>query len=321
MMFSVLDVLAPLIDNKVIEFRKPNFHLCPSCFRNIDKPLTNFLKSTVNYDAEINVTTLSSTNRSHDILIDSPEFTRLLGVDSLEVEIKKGTKAYSTFTKRKKRFSSKIKDQPFLMKGIINSFKGHLENVLSGIHSANKTSSLFIAKSEMDTLFLSSLDGVNIQRNEIREWEAIRSINLPWVGELNINQILNLREQASASLESLRQQITLAFMQGGQKDVLERVAELAVNTSELKQQILENNIIKQSMKKSNRGLSSLAIALIIYGLASANPIAGVGSVAALLATLYHINDCDKAINEKEAKIVTNPSYALLRAGELLRCRE
>jgi hypothetical protein len=246
MMISVLNILSPLINNEVIEFRRPNLLHCKECFKKIKNQITNYLKSTVDCEANVTVSTLSSTSRYHDIEIDSSEFSRLCGLGSLYLTM--NNKSYSTLMQNKKRISSKIKNQPIIMKILNDDFIERLECVITGTEVANNTSSLFMAKSELDTHFLSWIDGVNIQKNKIQEWEAMRNINLPWVGELDITQILKLREEASLSLELLRQQMTVAFMQGGQKEVEKVVAELTANTTELKQQILANNMVKKSKK-------------------------------------------------------------------------
>ena len=61
--------------------------------------------------------------------------------------------------------------------------------------------------------------------------------------------------------------------------------------------------------------------MVFYGLASANPIAAVGGVAALLASISHLDKDEKAMKEREAKIITSPAYALLKAKDLLSCQE
>jgi hypothetical protein len=110
-------------------------------------------------------------------------------------------------------------------------------------------------------------------------------------------------------------------MQGGQKQVTEVVAELTGKISELKKQILANEMVKQSQKKSALRFGSLAISIVMYGLVSNVPAAGVGSLAALIATLLHLRDRENEAEEEESRIITSPAYALLKARDLLNCRE
>jgi len=204
---------------------------------------------------------------------------------------------------------------------IRDRFKNELKNVVQGTNSANSTSSLFMAKSELDTLFLSSLDNVHIKNNEIEQFEAMRSINLPWVGQLDINQIIRLREEAYLSLESLRTHITVGFMQGGKQKVKDIVTEVTAKIPELKQEILAKEFVKKSQNRHTFDIGLLGIPLVFYGLASANPIAAVGGVAALIASISHLHEGEKETKGKEAKIITSPAYALLKAKDLLSCQE
>ncbi|MCG6535543.1 MAG: hypothetical protein L7F78_12830 [Syntrophales bacterium LBB04] len=110
-------------------------------------------------------------------------------------------------------------------------------------------------------------------------------------------------------------------MQGGQKQVTDVIAELTAEISELKRELLTNKIVKQSHEKYALKFGSLALGLVFYGLASAVPIAVVGGVAALLSSISHLHDDAKETEEKEAKIITSPAYALLKARELLSCQE
>jgi hypothetical protein len=105
------------------------------------------------------------------------------------------------------------------------------------------------------------------------------------------------------------------------KKATQVVSELISKVAELKQEIMANDIVKRKNKKHRAEIGSLAITLVIYGLASSIPLAAVGSVAALLATLSHIYVSDKEEEKKDAEIVTSPAYALLKAKDLLSCRE
>lgn len=110
-------------------------------------------------------------------------------------------------------------------------------------------------------------------------------------------------------------------MQGGKQNVKDVVTELAAKIPELKQEILAKEFVKNNQNKSAFNIGSLAISVVFYGLASANPIAAVGGVAALLASISHLDKDEKAMKEREAKIITSPAYALLRAKDLLSCQE
>lgn len=320
LMTSSLKILAPLINNQAIELRTPMSHHCKDCAKKVETKMMLFLESTLDYEEKIVLTYLEPEKRHHLVLIHSPKLERLLGIYGITIKISNAEYTRLFLKKNKNTISAKIKDEPFFHI-IIDCLQDRLKSVIHGTESADKTSSLFMSKSGVDTLFLSSLDNVHIKNNEIEQWEAMRSINLPWVGQLDINQIIRLREEAYLSLESLRNHITVGFMQGGKQKVKDVVTELTAKIPELKQEILAKEFVKKSQNKSSLKIGSLAVSVVFYGLASANPIAAVGGVAALLASISHLHEGEKETKNRESKIITSPAYALLKAKDLLSCHE
>lgn len=319
LMTSSVNILAPLIDNKIIEFRTPLSHYCKECAKKIVNKMMSSLDSILDYDKKIEVSYLGQEKRHHVILMGSPLLERLFGFYGLETSITNAD-FIRLFPKKKFKILVKIKEEP--LRSIIKEyFKDKIKDVMHGLASANKTSSLFMSKSKYDTIFLSSLDKVHIKHNDIDQWEAMRSIDLPWIGQLDINQIIRLREEAYLSLESLRNHLTLGFMQGGKQKVTDIVAELTAKIPELKQEILAKEIVKKSHNKYAFELGSMGISLVIYGLASSVPVAAVGSVAAFLASICHLHEGALETKKRETNIITSPAYALLKAGDLLSCQE
>lgn len=320
MMVTVIKTFAPLIDEKIIELRTPVIKYCTDCMGRIEAEIDKFLEVNIDIDADTTIYCLNTLRNYNVISVNNPDVYRLCGI-SLEFQIPKGKKSCLPKLSVHDKLTIKVRDNPYMLDEIKTCLKNDLINVISSVASAHETHSLFISKSELDTLFLSSVDRSNPQKSEMEAWEAMRSINLPWVGELDIPQILKLRHEASESLESLRENLSLAFMQGGEKKATEVVSELTSKVSELKQEIMTNDIVKRSNKRYSAAFGSLAITLVIYGLASNVPVTTVGSVAALLVALSHMRTSEKEQEEKNAKIVTSPAYALLKAKDLLSCRE
>ncbi|MCG6535544.1 MAG: hypothetical protein L7F78_12835 [Syntrophales bacterium LBB04] len=208
MMTAVLKTLAPFIDNNTIELRTPVVHFCQNCQNNIDAQIMLFLDSVIDCEAEFELRYLGQQKQDHLIVINSPELARLCEAPAALVQISKKEYSSFSFKPNNKQICGRIKDEPFVLSKIREHHLRRLRNVIQGTRSADRTSSLFMAKSKLDTLFLSSLDGVRIQRNGIEQWESMRSIDLPWIGQLTMNQVIRLKEEASVSLESLRDHIT-----------------------------------------------------------------------------------------------------------------
>jgi len=320
MMVTVLKSFAPLINEDIIDLRTPVSRYCTHCIGKINDEIDNFLEANIDIEADMTIYCLDSFNKINVILIDNPDLARLSGT-SLAIQIPKGKKSGLPKLSVNDQLIVKLKNNPYILGELKDSLTNNLMNVVSSVDSAHKTSSLFISKSELDTLFLSSIDRNIPQKNELDTWEALRSVNLPWVGELDIPQILMLRHQASASLEALRENLSVGFMQGGEKKATEVVSELTSKVTELKQEIMANDIVKKSNKRYSAGFGSIAITLVFYGLASNVPAAAVGSVAALLAALSHMRTSEKEQEEKNGKVLTSPAYALLKAKDLLSCKE
>ena len=217
MMVTAIKTFVPFINEGIIEFRTPFMWYCKDCMARIETELNNFLDPNIDLDADTSILCLGTSKKSNRLAIVNPDLTRLLDNVSLVIQAPKGKKSFFPKLSVGDKLTLKTKDNQYLLETIKDHIKYSLVNVISSIHSAQRTSSLFVSKSELDTLFLSSIDGSNPKNNEIESWEAMRSIKLPWIGELDIPQVLTLRHQASASLESLRESLSLAFMQGGKK--------------------------------------------------------------------------------------------------------
>lgn len=321
LMVEVVKTFAPLINENIIELRTPFVKYCKDCIGNIKTEINIFLDSIIDADANINITCIDKYRDVNLVLVNNNDLNRLCGIASFTVEIPNYEKSFLKKLALHDVLTIRCRDNQYIFGAMQELLEDILMNVTSSIDSANKTSSLFLSKSELDTLFLASVDRNTPPQRDIDTWEAMRSINLPWVGELDIPQILMLRHQASASLESLREKLSLEFMQGGEKKATEVVLELTLKIAELKQEIMANDIVKKSSKRYSAGFGSLAITLVMYGLASNVPAAAVGSVAALLAALAHMRTSEKEQEDKNAKILTSPAYALLKAKDLLSCRE
>jgi hypothetical protein len=321
MIVTSIKVFAPFINERIIKFRTPLNYCCANCNATIETEINNYLELNIDLDADMSINILEKSQKFKMISVDNYDLMSSYDMSLLFLQIPKREQSCLAKLSVGDKVTIKVKDNSYILEQIKNLLKNYLENVLLSTFSANRTSSLFISKSTMDTLFLSSIDKNKPQQSEIEVWEAMRSINLPWVGELDISQILTLRHQASASLESLRENLSLALMQGGEKKATEVVSEITSKVTELKQEIMANDIVKRSSKRYSAAFGSLAITLVVYGLASNVPVAAIGSVAALLATLSHMRTTEKEQEEKHAKIVTSPAYALLKAQDLLSCRE
>ena len=128
-----------------------------------------------------------------------------------------------------------------------------------------------------------------------------------------------LRQEASDSLVRLRE-LLLKRVATPHFSGVETVAQ------ELREQVLdvraELTAIRRPREPRYRGgIGALALTLVVYGLASANPQAAVTSVAALMAALAHLRHSEREHEAAEDRARSTPAYALICAQQILRDRQ
>lgn len=144
-----------------------------------------------------------------------------------------------------------------------------------------------------------------------------RSIEIPWVSELNAAQILELRQEASNALPLFREKIAKALSADEESSVSTNTSTAFIQ--ELREQAEEvRSELKITQKSSARFWKTtfglLGLGLSAYGVATDQVVAGVGGLLPLINLLIS----HAAGHEKEVERLTHrPGYVLVKAQDIL----
>lgn len=206
--------------------------------------------------------------------------------------------------------------RPFL----IQLLRGIARNTLFEMSTAQEVGATVLASSRAELLCVASITDRRMSLTGIDQWEATRSVELPWIHELTPAECLLLRREAQTALPRLRFML-MSRLQSGKTtptNVNTLVAELRAQTAEVEEEI--RSIEKLGEGRYRLAVSGLGLAIVLYGLASGVPAVASAGLAGLLASLAHAQVGARGTAEKRAKIVSTPAFALLKARQILSRR-
>ena len=130
-----------------------------------------------------------------------------------------------------------------------------------------------------------------------------------------------LRDEASKALPRLRELLRTRVNEPDD----DKSNRLGQTVAELRSQALEVEAELDGLKpKKERnyklGMTGLAASFVIYGLATQSPAVVATSLATLLATFAHLRNAERAHDAEATRLVSTPSYALLKARQILAKR-
>jgi hypothetical protein len=152
-------------------------------------------------------------------------------------------------------------------------------------------------------------------KEDIAVWEAARSAVLPWVRDLSVAQVLELRQEAANALPRLRAALGTAMSDQAAdspavKEVVNRLQEEAAEVS------AELKALKLPQKERDRvGLGLLGLTLSIYGIAGDIPLQAM-AVSGLVTLLGLLHTTRRSDHQEHEKLTSKPGYVLVKAKEL-----
>jgi len=192
-----------------------------------------------------------------------------------------------------------------------------VESILYAMRSAQLTNAVLASGSRLGVLAIKSAEHRSLAVDNIEDWEAIRSIHLPWVDDLSASEVVRLREDAATALPRLRALMTSKLAvptDDTEKQALDVVHELRTEAAEVEAEL---RALKWPRERGFRTLTgSLGITVAIYGLAAGfvAPAVGIGSLLSLLGILHAAERSDE---RQHNQLSSRPGYLLIRARELL----
>jgi len=205
------------------------------------------------------------------------------------------------------------------------AFRDILRNDISALlrdmRSAERIQATLASGSRIGLLAISQIEQRGPTVGDIGHWEAMRSVDLPWIRNLSPNDVLRLREEAGSALPRLRCLLESKLATVG-PDTDERVqaivGELRAEASEVQAELAA---LKIARERGFRAISGgLGLTIAIYGLAAGfvMPAVGLGSLLSLLGLIHAAERNDE---RQLDQLTSRPGYVLLKAQELATHRQ
>jgi hypothetical protein len=171
------------------------------------------------------------------------------------------------FGRRTKRAEMTRADGEMLerhIRALVSFLVGH---VVFDMSTAAMSRSAFAAGSTLEAAFIASLEDAAPSTSEIQKWEALRSIELPWVRDLSVEQIVQLRQDAGPALEHFRASMAGRINQQGRSDqsaVEAFVSDLRLQAVEVQNELV--NYDKFGGRRERVAIGRASVAFVLYGL-------------------------------------------------------
>lgn len=179
---------------------------------------------------------------------------------------------------------------------------------------ASEGNGVVFSNSTLGMTALARQEGWVRSRREVRVFDERRNVNLPWVSELNAEQILQLRQEASQALPSFRELMSrhLSFTElniDNEADVISDIREQAI---EVRNELESTK--KYAAKYWKVAYATLGFGISAYGLGSGQIAASLGGLLPILQLLIQH---ETGTGHQLDKTRHRPGYVLLKASELL----
>lgn len=294
----VLHELAPLIRAGIVRFRSALYHFCEDCYQTAQeriKEATDELFPSLTSELTFTLTPkliVTHTGRLYNepLSIETPisaKVRRRLAAGGSVEEV------------GRQLFRSELRDI--------------LEQTLINMHEATALDSPLFSASRLDLFSLRALEKSAPRMSEIEAWEEKRSVELPWVKNLSVEQIVRLRNEAADALPRFRETMRRALCTPTpDHEAPDAIGELREDAAELSAELKSLNVKAETRFRNLAG--ALGIVISVYGFASgfAPP-----TVALSLLSLLGLLHSSASKDEREiAKHEAHPAYVLVKALEI-----
>lgn len=159
------------------------------------------------------------------------------------------------------------------------------------------------------------LDGHRLLGRDAEIWEADRSVQLPWVSNLSVESIVQLRDTADKALPSFREKLARVMADGDIKASTNFAFDLREQAAEVEAELAALDAPGEGKFRTLAGLLGMTIS--VYGYAGEFMATGaaLGGLATLLG-LLHAGDHKERV--EVSKLTSRPGYVLVKAKELAR---
>lgn len=320
---QVLKTLLPLIQDGVVRFASPARGLCGHCMQERQRLTEEGLGYVERLVRESGLRIEVSARRDGKGARLSFFCPKLLGKGQHEIigsyQLSKDrAKAFVSYLRKKKRAGLLFAEPSELLNLYIHRFVSSMVgDVMYDFQTAGSSGSTFLSGSRLETAFLASLEQSVPSGREIEKWEAVRTIQLPWVRSLSVDEIVQLRHEAPGALAHLRTSLAERLAGGDDTDasVTNFVKELQSQSVELENELAA---YRQGGRRLNLALGGASLAFIMYGIVTKDVPTTATALATALTTLATLHPSSKA---ETAKLKGRAPYVLVRAKQMLNHRE
>ncbi|MGD1046660.1 MAG: hypothetical protein ABR936_15235 [Bacteroidota bacterium] len=197
--------------------------------------------------------------------------------------------------------------------------KSEVHSLMYDLITAQQANGILLAKSRLELLSLADLSDVRPNLSNIEHWEALRSLEIPWINALTPSECMILRSEAPVALAKLRALLAENISQSKRATSIPKiVADLRAQVANLEAELNKLGRFRGRIHRAT--LQGLSIAFVVYGLSTSNPAVSATSIAALLASMVHTHKDALAERKADIKVTASPAYALLKARRILNRR-
>lgn len=302
----VLAVLRPLLEAGIFQFLSPFYAACQACsdawhtrIENLAKSIFEEIRSDLN---------AKLVGESIEIRTEGFFGTPMIQLRKLlpdeQHALKSGTKLES-----------------IVQKVMESELCGQIGSTLHALRDASSLGAITFSDSRVSLMAARDMDGLRPPYTEIENWEASRSATLPWIGDLSMEQVVILREEADSALPRFRERLQ-TLMTAPQKDTkIDSAAiasELRAEAAEVEAELGALNMKGRNRARNARGILGLTVA--VYGFAGEfmDPALALTGLSVLLHQLHESHSKDA---QQENLLHSQPAYVLAKAKELTQHAE
>jgi len=309
--------IRPLLESGVVRFGLPPHGFCEKCDAVMNGAAGAALDTIFDMalDAGVILTISPTSNGSFVNVGLSDDFAGVgFGPLLTEQEVEPFTRALTRGDQTE--IVKMVRDTESLRRSVSSLLRGSLFPLADAMRSAGRTGSALTAGRRAESDFLRA---VELRTGSIREspdWGLLGAVQLPWVSDLSVAQILELKDQARHALPALRN--LLARKLSGSEP---SNAPTEALVEELREEAIRVEAELGAWQRArgqafHLALGGLGLSFVLYGLAVARDV-GTTALGTFLTALASAHPAAQKERLATEKLKTQPGYVLLRAKNLL----
>jgi hypothetical protein len=188
-----------------------------------------------------------------------------------------------------------------------------LKSALLDLRFAGDVGASLFTTDRQQLIALNAFDSKAPALNRIAAWEDPRSIQLPWLDDLSVAQVLALREEAANALPAFRASFVQEIVRssGKVRPIADAIDKLRAEAADVERELSAAAVGPEQAFRATYGL--LGLGVTVYGLASGQPAAATAGLLSVLGLLHQTGRKD---HQTLAIAKSHPAYVLVKAREL-----